>query len=320
MTSGLNLNRLAHFVAVVDTGSFTAAAERLGVTKAVVSQHVARLEQEVRATLLVRTTRRLTPTEAGLAFHRTCTAILQQAEEAVACLSESSVTPSGTVRVTAPFDYGTAILAPAAARLSRLHPGCRAELVLTDHSLDLVAEKLDLAIRIGWLTDSSHRARRIGGFQQLLVAAPELAERAAPRTPHDLAALPWIAQSTLRNPLRLTFTHTDGTTATVEGTAAITANATPAVRACVLAGAGVSVIPDYLIGQDVAEGRLRHLLPGWRLPEGGIHAVFPSARFRSGAVRALLDLLMQTPVSFPGLRDASPTGRPAPPPAEPRLP
>ncbi|WP_449235181.1 LysR family transcriptional regulator [Azospirillum doebereinerae] len=314
MNSGLNLNRLAHFVAVVDTGSFTAAAERLGVTKAVVSQHVARLEQEVRATLLVRTTRRLTPTEAGLAFHRTCTAILQQAEEAVACLSASSATPSGTVRVTAPFDYGTAILAPAAARLSRLHPGCRAELVLTDHSLDLVAEKLDLAIRIGWLADSSHRARRIGGFRQLLVAAPELAERAAPRTPHDLAALPWVAQSTLRTPLRWTFTHTDGTTASVEGTAGITANATPAVRACVLAGAGVAVIPDYLIGQDVAEGRLRRLLPDWHLPEGGIHAVFPSARFRSGAVRALLDLLIPVPAAAPAAR---PSGRPAPPPAEP---
>lgn len=301
MSSGLNLNRLAHFVAVVDTGSFTAAAERLGVTKAVVSQHVARLEQEVHATLLIRTTRRLTPTEAGIAFHRTCTAILAQAAEAVACLSSASGTPSGTVRVTAPFDYGTEILAPAAARLSRLHPGCRAELLLTDHSLDLVAEKLDMAIRIGWLADSSHQTRRLGGFRQLLVAAPDLADRLNPQTPQDLAGLPWVAQSTLRAPLRWTFTHDGGGTATVEGAACVTANATPAVRACALAGAGVAVIPDYLIGDDLESGRLRRLLPDWHLPEGGIHAVFPAARFRPGIVRALVDLLIQ-PAAPPASR------------------
>ncbi len=302
MSNGLNLNRLAHFVAVVDTGSFTAAAERLGVTKAVVSQHVARLEQEVRATLLVRTTRRLTPTEAGAAFHRTCTAILAQADEAVACLSSASGTPSGTVRVTAPFDYGTEILAPAAARLSRLHPACRAELVLTDHNLDLVAEKLDMAIRVGWLADSSHQARRLGGFRQLLVAAPDLADRLTLRTPHDLAEVPAVAQSTLRHPLRWGFAHAGGGgTVTVEATACVTANATPAVRAAVLAGAGVAVIPDYLIGADLEAGRLRHLLPDWRLPEGGIHAVFPSARFRPGIVRALVDLLSQ-PVPPPASR------------------
>jgi len=312
MSNGLNLNRLAHFVAVVDTGSFTAAAERLGVTKAVVSQHVARLEQEVRATLLIRTTRRLTPTEAGIAFHRTCTAILAQAEEAVACLSSASGTPSGTVRVTAPFDYGTAILAPAAARLSRLHPGCRAELVLTDHSLDLVAEKLDMAIRIGWLADSSHQTRRLGGFRQLLVAAPDLADRLDPQTPQDLATVPWIAQNTLRAPLRWTFTHGGGGTATVEGTACVTANATPAVRACALAGAGVSVMPDYLIAADLAAGRLRRLLPDWHLPEGGIHAVFPSARFRPGIVRALVDLLIQ-PAEPPASRSAPPPPAPPPP-------
>ncbi len=153
MSNSVNLNRIAHFVAVVDTGSFTAAAEKLGVTKAVVSQHVARLEQEVQATLLVRTTRRLTPTEAGIAFHRSCAAILEQAEAAVAKLSESTDTPFGTVRVTAPFDYGTAILAPAAAELCRRHPGCRADLVLTDRSLDLVAEKLDWpSASAGWPT------------------------------------------------------------------------------------------------------------------------------------------------------------------------
>lgn len=295
MNHALNLNRLAHFVAVVDTGSFTAAAERLGVTKAVVSQHVARLEQEVQATLLIRTTRRLTPTEAGAAFHRACTTILTQAEEAVARLTESSDTPTGTVRVTAPFDYGTTILAPAAATLCQRHPGCHADLVLTDRSLDLVAEKLDLAIRVGWLTDSSHQARRIGGFRQIPVAAPALVDGLDLRHPGDLLALPWIAQSTLRAPLRWGFGHPSGDHATIEASAAITANATPAVRSCVLAGAGVAVIPDYLVMTDIRAGRLRHLLPDWTLPEGGIHAVFPSARYRSGIVRALVDLLIRAP-------------------------
>lgn len=300
MAPPLNLNRLAHFVAVVDTGSFTAAAERLGVTKAVVSQHVARLEQEVKTTLLVRTTRRLVPTEAGIAFHRTCSALLRQAEEAVAELSDGSGALHGTIRVTAPFDYGTSVLAPAAVRLNREHPECRVDLILTDQSLDLLEQRLDMAIRIGWLADSSNQARRIGDFRQILVGSPELAARLDLRSPADLAAVPWIAHSMLPRPCRWSFSPADGgAPVEVETRAVLSANATQAVRACLLQGAGLSVLPDYAAGSDIAAGRLVALLPQWHLPAGGIHAVFPPARFRSGIARTLLGFLKDADAAIP---------------------
>jgi len=162
MPDAMNLNRLVYFAAVVDTGSFTRAAEQLGITKAVVSQQVAQLEREVGTALFVRTTRRVHLTEAGRMFHARCVLILREAEEAFDELAQASAEPTGTLRITAPYDYGTSVVAPVATAFTARYPDCRAELTLSDQKLDLVSEKMDLAIRVGWLTNSSLYARRIG--------------------------------------------------------------------------------------------------------------------------------------------------------------
>lgn len=298
MSDPRHLNRIAYFAAVVETGSFTAAAARLGITKAVVSQQVAKLEEEVGASLLVRTTRKVRPTEAGMSFHRRCVVILREAEDAFGELAETAAAPSGLLRLTAPFDYGVTVVVPAIAAFVAAHPACKADMALSDQSLDLVGGTFDLAIRVGWLADTSLQARQFGSFRQLLVGTPALAARIGEggdkgAGPDDIAALPFVANTVLRNPLSWQFTAATGEVRTVSPRASIALDATFAVREAVREGAGLSVLPDYCVDDDLASGRLVRLLPGWSLPPGGIHAVFPAARFRPTKVRAFVDLLTE---------------------------
>lgn len=290
MDRAVNLNRLAVFAALVRAGSFTAAAEQLGLTKAMVSQHLARLEQELGVSLLVRSTRRMSLTEAGAVFHADCVRILAEAETAIARVGESRETPSGTLRLTVSTDYGTVIVAPALANFLRLHPALQVDMVLSDEVSDLIAERFDLAIRGGWLRDSSLRATRLGSFRQLLVGSLDyLAEHGTPRRPENLAGHGLVALSVLPTPLRWTFSR-GGARRTVRLHQRAQANSASAVRAMVLAGAGLGVLPDYLAEADIRAGRLVALLAQYRLPEGGIHAVYPG-RQPPAKVRAFIDHL-----------------------------
>lgn len=286
----INLNRLVYFAAVVDAASFTGAADRLGITKAVVSQQVAQLERELRTDLLVRTTRRVEPTEAGRLLHARCAAILREAESAIAELAQSNAAPMGLLRIAAPNDYGTYMLAPIVTAFSRTYPACRVELILADSKVDVVASQIDLSIRVGWLDDSTLQTRRIGSFRQLLVAAPNVIKRVA--HPRDLASLPFVANTALKEPLIWQFARSETERERVEMSQTLTINTTPAVLAATLAGGGLAVLPDFLIRDDLAAGRLVQVLPSWALPSGGIHAVFPAARFRPPKVTAFVAMLM----------------------------
>ena len=287
-----NLRRLAYFVAVVETGSFTAAAERLGITKAVVSQQVARLEREFRTSLLVRTTRKVQPTESGQAFYLRCAFILREAEHAFEDLAETSAEPSGMLRLTAPFDYGVDVVVPAIAAFTKRHPACKVDAVLSDQTLDIMSGNIELAIRVGWLPETSLQARRIGSFRQLLVASPSMKPQVARLTsPQDIADLPFVANTALRDHSKWNFSRNEIESQVVNVQASIFLDATLAVREAVCQGAGLSVLPDYAIADELAAGRLIQVLPQWGLPSGGIHAVFPAARFRPAKVRTFVDLL-----------------------------
>ena len=293
MANEVNLNRLAVFVALVRAGSFTAAAEQLGLTKAMVSQHLARLEQELGTTLLLRSTRRMSLTEAGTVFHADCVRLLVDAEAAIARVGGNRDTPSGTLRLTTTTDYGMAVVAPALASFCQLHPQVQVDLVISDRVNDLIAERFDLAIRIGWLRDSSLHATRLGSFRQMVVATPAyLAVHGTPRRLEQLATHGWIAMSVLATPLRWTFVSSGGTRRTVRMKPVAQANNAAAVRAMVLAGAGVAVLPDYLAEEDIRAGRLVVLLAQYRLPEGGIHAVYPG-RQPPAKVRSFIEHLRE---------------------------
>jgi len=289
-----NLKRLAYFAAVVETGSFTAAADRLGITKAVVSQQVSRLEGEFRTTLLTRTTRKVAPTAAGRSFYERCARILKEAGEAFDELAEGAAEPAGTLRLTAPLDYGITAIVPAIAEFTRRFPQCKVDAALSDQSLDLMSGQIELAIRVGWLTELNLKARQIGNFQQLLVAAPTWgAQIARWQSPQDIQAMPFVANTALRNPAHWSFSHHDQEPQSIVVQPCIFLDATLAVREAVRQGAGLSILPDYMIAQDLEEGSLVQVLPQWRLPSGGIHAVFPASRFRPAKVRAFVDLLQE---------------------------
>ncbi len=287
-----NLKRMAYFAAVVETGSFTAAAERLGITKAVVSQQVAKLEQAFGTTLLIRTTRRVRPTEEGMAFHESCSRILSAAQEAFDGLASADGLPTGRLRLTSPVDYGIAVVIPALATFQRRFPAYSAELVMRDDLIDQVGNDVELAIRVGWLTDSDLRARRIGTFRQIMVAGPAMADRfAASERPDQLPSMPFVANANLRDPLTWTFRDHGGRPEVVRLTSVLSVSATLGVLEAVRCGVGISVLPDFAVASDLASGRLVRMVPDWMLPDGGIYAVMPTTRFRPARVSSFLDVL-----------------------------
>jgi DNA-binding transcriptional LysR family regulator len=286
--TAINLNRLAVFVAVVGAGSFTAAAAQLGTTKAMASQHVARLEKELGVTLLLRSTRRMALTEAGALFHADCVRILGEAEAAIERVGENRDIPTGTLRVGASSDHGPAVVAPALASFARLHPQLKVELVVSDRIADPIAERFDVSVRVGWLRDSRLHAARLGAFRQRLVGAPSyLAAAGTPRRPDDLAQHGWIALSVLPAPLHWTFAGVAGARRSVRVRPVAEVNSTLSAYAMVLAGGGLSVLPDYLVDDAIGDGRLVSLLRGHRLPDGGIYAVY-SGRHPPAKVRAFV--------------------------------
>ena len=297
----MNLNRLAYFAAVVEAGSFTRAAASLGITKAVVSQQVAKLEEEVGTTLLTRTTRSVQATEAGRSLYQRCAVILRESAEAFDELAQGVASPQGTLRIAAPFDYGSSVIVPVVTELTRRHPRIEVVLNLSDRATS--PQESDLAIRVGWLESSSRQARRVGTFQQWLVCAPELSTSLARlREPQDLAALPFVANGSLHDPLVWRFTRDTGGQRAVRMRSTIAIDATPAVYAAVLGGAGLAVLPDYVVAGDVASGRLRHVRPDWKLRSGGIHVVFPAARFRPPKVSRFVELLVESESARTGRR------------------
>src|SRR5690242_10373508 len=184
---------LAVFAAVAETGGFTSAALRLGTTTGGVSRRIRALEERLRGQLFVRTTRRVRLTEAGRALHDRVGAALGDLREAIAAFDAGRDELSGMLRLTAPVDHAASMLAPALARFRELHPRVDVHVHTSDSVVDLVAQGLDLGIRLGWLRDSSLKATRLGSFEQFAVAAPGyLARAGVPKQPSDLAGHEWI--------------------------------------------------------------------------------------------------------------------------------
>ena len=291
----VNLNRLAVFVAIVDAGSVTGAATRLGMTKTMASAHLQRLEQEVGASLVTRTTRRLSVTEPGRTFYEASVRILHATEEALSAVSGAMAPVRGVLRVTAPGDYGALVVAPALVALRDRHPALQVELICNDKTVDLIAEGFDVAVRLGKLRDSNYRATMLGTLSKSLVASPAwLARFKKPKTLDALAVLPTVVLSVLPNPMVLSLQHRDGTLRKLRCANAMRVSTADATRAATVAGGGFALLTNFSIAADVAEGRLVRLFPDWSSVPSGIHAVYPPTTHPSPKVRAFIEILHQT--------------------------
>jgi len=196
------------------------------------------------------------------------------------------------LRIAAPSAYGVIMIVPAVTKFLSKHPNCRADLRFNDRIGDILAGEIDVAIRVGWLTDSSLHARRLGSFKRVLVASKQFARQLeGVESLKGLSGLPFVANAALPEPGTMTFANSAGARAAFSRKPTLAVDSTRGVLAALLAGAGFSVLPDFMVSGDIAAGRLIRVLPQWRLPEGGIHAVFPSARFRAPRVTVFIELL-----------------------------
>lgn len=289
-TSAISLTRLSAFVAVAEAGSFTAAADRLNTTKSAVSQSVAVLERELGAQLLQRSTRKLAITEAGEAFLADCRALLADAEAAMERARTGRAQPSGTFRLTS--THGVAgVVANWIATYRERYPAMRIDYVPTDQKLDLIAERMDLSIRIGPMSDSSLRAVVLEELEIWIVAAPSyLARHGMPRKPADLTHHEWIALSLRPSPWSIEFQR-GGRKVRVKARGSISVASNDALLRLVIQGTGISGFPCTAdLRGEVEAGRLVRLLAGWTLPHMFLYAAYPGNIAPPAKTRAFIDL------------------------------
>ena len=289
----MDLAALQAFVKVVQTGSFTRAAEALNTQKAHLSRVVSQLEQELGVRLLERTTRALSLTEIGREFFERAVGILGSVEDARRAVQKSQGEPRGTLRLTCGVEFGMIAVSGWIDRYLQQFPQVRVDADFTGRLVDIVHEGFDLAIRVGPLGDSSLAARRLGTLDYGLFAAPEyLSRRGAPDAPEALAdhdTLVFAGGS--HQPVW----HLEraGRTTAVALSARLKANNVFAVRNAAMAGLGVAQLPLVVAAPAVEAGQLRPVLADWTPPGVPVHAVFASARYLTPKVRAFIDLAVE---------------------------
>lgn len=285
------IDGLRAFVAVVDSGSFTRAGQRLGISNKLVSKYVAALEGQQGVTLLNRTTRALSLTPAGERFLAGARRVLSAVEELDAETRTVEGGLTGRLRITAPVTFGEMFVPVLTRDFIAANPGISIDLRLTDRYVDLAAEGFDLALRIGVLADSSLIGRRIGGTEGWVVASPDyIARHGRPGHPQELRDHQFIRDSNAASAHRGTFVI-EGKAVSVPLPGRITVNSAQAVRKLALLSEGLALIPRFVIAEDVAQGRLERLLAGFPGPQLDIQALYLPQPFIPPRLTAYLDHL-----------------------------
>jgi DNA-binding transcriptional LysR family regulator len=280
------------FVKVVETGSFARAAARLDVSVSSVSRQVAELEAHLDARLLNRTTRRLSLTESGRAFHERCVQLLADLEEAEQSANVGTIEPRGTLRLTAAVTFGSRHLAPALAEFVARHPEMRFDVELSDRATDLVEEGFDVAVRIGEIGSQNLVGRRVGATHLVCCAAPSyLARRGTPGKPEDLAGHACLTYEYSPQRNVWPFRDAQGRERNVRVAGAVHANNGRFLEALAAEGVGIACEPDFIVGPDVRAGRLTQLLRRYAPAPTNIYVVYPSRRHLSAKVRVFADFL-----------------------------
>ncbi|MEL6449532.1 MAG: LysR family transcriptional regulator [Pseudomonadota bacterium] len=284
------LQALQHFVAVVEAGSFTAAADRLGVAKSAVSRRVRELEQRLGAQLLNRTTRATDLTDSGRAFYERAVRVLADLDEAEAAVAQRGGRLIGTLRVALPLSFGTLHMAAPIAAFLEAHPEIDLQVDLNDRRVDLVSEGMDLALRIGHLRDSTLIARKLFDVKFVTCASPAyLAAHGTPATPEDLTDHHVLVYTNVTDPRLLPYVDPEGQSHDVRVEPRLAASNGDLLVAAAAEGQGIVVEPNFMAAQAVADGSLVPILHGYSRPTTPAYIVYPHTRHLSLRVRAFID-------------------------------
>jgi DNA-binding transcriptional LysR family regulator len=277
------------FASVAELGSFSAAAQALGLSKSAVSKQVSQLEARLGARLLQRTTRRLSLTEAGRALLARGQRVAAELDGVEADLGAVTGPPRGLLRVSAPMSFGQRHLAPLLPGFLAAYPAVQIELDLTDRVVDLIGERFDAAVRVGRLPDSTLVARRIAPARRVVCAAPAyLAKHGVPRTPAALREHACLDYTYLAAPGGWPFGNGRRTRRiAVQGP--LSSNNGEVLREAALAGLGIALLPTFIVGDDLRAGRLRSLLAAYECWDAAIFVVYPATRHLAPKLRAFVD-------------------------------
>lgn len=289
--SSVDLLDVLAFVRVAETGAFARAAERMGMSKSIVSRRVARLERQLGAKLLTRTSSGAQPTAIGEAYYARAANILAELEAAQEVVAEAVTQIAGPIRISGPLSFGTQYLAPALAEFAAIHPKVELDISFEDRIVDLVTGGLDLAVRLGNLEDSSLVARKVAPVRRVVLASPAYLEsRGRPAQPRDLNQHDILVYANAGKAEQWRFRA---------GTAWEHVRVRPRLRtdngemllAAAIAGLGVCLLPSFIAAPAIESGALEVIMRDFPLEEGGLHVVMPPGRATTARVRALVDFL-----------------------------
>ncbi|HEY5724043.1 MAG TPA: LysR family transcriptional regulator [Allosphingosinicella sp.] len=285
--SSVDLLDVLAFVRVVEAGGFSRAAERMGMSKSIVSRRVKRLEEGLGARLLTRGAQGAQPTDVGQAYYERAANVLAELEAAEEVVAEAVTQIAGPIRLSAPLSFGIQHLAPALAEFAADHPRVELDISLDDRNVDLIAGGFDLAVRIGSLPDSSLIARRIAPVRKVPAASPAYLEaRGRPEHPRDLAGHDILLYGNEQWRFRV-----GKTWEYARGRPRMRADNGEMLRAAAIAGLGICLLPSFIAASAFESGALEPILTDYPLEEGGLHAVMPPGRATTARVRALVDFL-----------------------------
>lgn len=280
------------FVTLVESQSISKAAEKMDVAISAVSRRLKELESGLGVQLIQRTTRKMHLTEAGEKFYQRCVRLLDDLEEAKQEVSNSAKELSGTLRIATPLSFGVAHLSPAIAAFMHLHPQIKIDLDMSDRRIDLVAEGLDMAIRIGTLEDSSLIAKKLASVRHVVCASPDfLQQHGVPKNPEALAELPALCYGNLSQPGNWHYWDKDNKSHVVKVPMRMRATNGDALVEAAIAGLGILCEPSFIVHGAVERGVLKPVLTDYQWFSMNIYAVYPQTRYVPTRVRAFIDFL-----------------------------
>ena len=287
------LKRVGVFTKVVEAGSFSEAARRLGVAKSAVSKQISLLEEEVGVRLLNRTTRKLSLTEAGEQYYIHALKALEAAQNAVDCVAQLQGEPQGKLRIHAPMSFGHLHVSPLIPEFLARYPKISVDLILDDKSANLVAEGIDVAIQSGSLPDSSLLARKLAPGNSVVCASPAYIQKyGQPHHPTDLKQHNCLLFSYSNNASQWSFTN-GKENYQVEVSGNYQVNNSEALKQALLKGCGVARLPTFIAGEDIKAGKLVNLFPSYKMPHKDIHALYVARQYLPEKVRVFLDFTIE---------------------------